>query len=340
MKEAILYEKLRNQSVKCGVCRHRCIIAPGKRGYCKTRLNKDGILYTLIYNKVSSWSPNPIEKKPVFHFYPGSLCFSMGTLGCNFRCPGCQNWEISRAIAEEAGAGTENITPEQSIRMAFEHSCQGISWTFNEPAIWLEYTLEGARLAKEKGLYTVYVTNGFITPEGLELMSPYLDVFRVDIKGFSEQTYKKISSVKAFSGVLESTVLAKRKYGMHVECVTNVTPTVNDDEGELKRMAEWIRDELGPDTPWHVTRFFPYLDLSHLPETPIQKLERVRKIGFDAGLHYVYIGNVPGHPGEHTYCYSCGELLIEREIFWIRKFNIKDSKCPRCGTAIYGRFES
>src|SRR3990170_4545132 len=156
MKEAIFYEKLRNNSVRCGVCRHRCIIAPGKRGYCKTRLNKDGILYTLIYNKVSSWSPNPIEKKPVFHFYPGSLCFSMGTLGCNFRCPGCQNWEISRAIAEEAGAGTENITPEQSIRMAFEHSCQGISWTFNEPAIWLEYTLEGARLAKEKGLYTVY----------------------------------------------------------------------------------------------------------------------------------------------------------------------------------------
>ncbi len=338
MREAILYEKLDDKKVRCNVCRNRCTIAPGKCGYCRTRLNRDGTLYTLIYNKASSCHANPIEKKPLFHFYPGSLVFSMGTLGCNFRCPGCQNWEISHATIDESVDGTVEVTPEKSIELALHYNCKGISWTFNEPAIWLEYALDGAKLAKEKGLYTNFVTNGFITPEGLEVISPYLDAFRVDIKGFSEETYKRISSVNAFSGVLDSTRLAKQKYNMHVECVTNVTPTINDDEGELRKLAEWIRDELGSDTPWHVTRFYPHLDLSHIPITPVSQLERIRGIGLDAGLHYVYLGNVPGHAGENTYCYNCKELLIEREGFGITKFNIKDSKCPKCGTVIFGRF--
>lgn len=338
MKEAILYDKLEDKKVRCNVCRHRCTIAPGKRGYCRTRLNMDGTLYTLIYNRVSSISNNPIEKKPLFHFYPGTFYLSVGSLGCNFRCPGCQNWEISHAEIMETGRGTEEMTPEESVELALRHGSKGISWTFNEPAIWLEYTLEGARLAKEKGLYTVYVTNGYITPEGLEVISPYLDAFRVDIKGFSEETYRKISSVRALSGVLESPKLAKCKYKMHVECVTNVTPTINDNEKELGKLAEWIRDELGPDTPWHVTRFFPYLDLSHLEPTPIAKLERVRQIGFDAGLQYVYLGNVPGHPGENTYCHNCKELLIERSGLDVKKYRIKEAKCPGCGAVIPGRF--
>ncbi len=338
MKEAILYDTLKEKNVRCNVCRHRCTIASGRRGYCKTRLNKDGRLYTLIYNRVSSLHANPIEKKPLFHFYPGSLCFSMGTLGCNFRCPGCQNWQISHAIIKESGAGTEDITPEESIDLTFRYRCQGISWTFNEPTIWLEYTVEGARLAKEKGLYTAYVTNGFITPEGLEVLNPYLDAFRVDIKGFSEETYKKISSVKALSGVLESTRLAKKKYNMHVECVTNVTPTINDKEGELQEMAKWIKSELGADTPWHVTRFYPRLDLSHIPVTSVSKLEHIRQIGFDAGLRYVYLGNVPGHRGENTCCFNCKKLLIERYGFAVTRFNIKDERCPECGVAVFGRF--
>lgn len=338
MKEAILYDKLENNKVRCNVCRHRCTIIPGKRGYCRTRLNRDGTLYTLIYNRVSSMSNNPIEKKPLFHFYPGTFYLSVGSLGCNFRCPGCQNWEISHAEIMDTGRGTKEMTPEESIRLALRYNCQGISWTFNEPAIWLEYTLEGAKLAKKKGLYTVYVTNGFITPEGLDQISPYLDAFRVDIKGFSEETYSKISSVRALSGVLDSARLAKHKYHMHIECVTNVTPDINDDEDELKRLAEWIRDELGPDTPWHVTRFYPYLDLSHLPPTPILKLERIRQIGFDAGLRYVYLGNVPGHPGNNTYCYNCGEMLIQREGLDVTLYRISDTKCPECGTVIYGRF--
>jgi pyruvate formate lyase activating enzyme len=295
-------------------------------------------LYTLIYNRVSSLSANPIEKKPLFHLYPGSLCFSMGTLGCNFRCPGCQNWEISHAIIKESDTMTEKITPEESIKLSFQYRCQGISWTFNEPTIWFEYTLDGARLAKEKGLYTAYVTNGFITPEALEMISPYLDAFRVDIKGFSEETYKKISSVNALSGVLDSLKLAKYKYNMHVECVTNVTPDINDNEDELKEMAKWIKNELSPDTPWHVTRFYPHLDLSHIPITSLSKLERIRQIGFDMGLRYVYLGNVPGHHGENTYCYNCKELLIERYGFSVTRFNIKDNRCPKCNVIIFGSF--
>lgn len=343
MKEAILYDRLGKNRVRCKVCRHRCIISPGKRGYCNTRLNREGTLYTLIYNQVSSVSNNPIEKKPLFHFYPGSFYLSIGSLGCNFRCPGCQNWEISHADIMETGRAPrdmtpEEMTPDQSVELALRYGSKGISWTFNEPAIWLEYTLDGARLAKEKGLYTVYVTNGYISPEGLELISPYLDAFRVDIKGFSEETYRKITSVRALSGVLESARLAKKKYNMHVECVTNVTPTINDDEDELKRLAEWIRDELGPDTPWHVTRFYPHLELSHLEPTPVAKLERIRQIGFEAGLHYVYLGNVPGHEGENTWCHSCKALLLERYGFDVIKNNITDSKCPKCGVKIVGRF--
>lgn len=336
MKEAILYEKLDRERVRCNVCRHRCLIAPGKKGYCGTRQNIGGRLYTLIYGRISSISNNPIEKKPLFHFYPGTFYLSLGSLGCNFRCPGCQNWEISHSEFDESK--TESLSPEQSVGLALRHGSEGLSWTFNEPAIWLEYTLEGAKLAKGKGLYTVYVTNGFITPEALETISPYLDAFRVDIKGFCEETYRKITSVRAFPGVLDSASLARKKYGMHVECVTNVTPTINDDEGELRKLAGWIRDELGPDTPWHVTRFFPYSNLSHLEPTPLPKLERIRQMGIDAGLRYVYLGNVPGHEGENTYCYKCKALLIERYGFSVIQNRTVDARCPRCGIQIDGRF--
>jgi len=340
MREAILYDRLKDKRVRCNVCRRRCIISPGKYGYCKTRLNKDGILYTLIYGKVSSFSLNPIEKKPLYHFYPGTIYFSLGSLGCNFKCPGCQNWDISHVSVEKIITGAKKITPEESIAMSIRYRCQGISWTFNEPTIWLEYTLDGARLAKKRGLYTVYVTNGFITPEGLAVIGQYLDVFRVDIKGFSEATYKRISGVNALSGVLESTKLAMHKYHMWVECVTNITPGINDDEDELEAMARWIKDELGADTPWHVTRFYPWLELSNIPITPLNKLKRIQKIGYNTGLHYVYLGNVPGDPGENTYCYTCRELLIERDGFTVTKLNIKDNKCPNCGTEIYGRFNN
>jgi pyruvate formate lyase activating enzyme len=335
-KEAILYEKLKNKKVKCNVCQRRCVIPEGKTGWCMTRVNEGGTLYSLIYGEVSSISVNPIEKKPVFHFYPGSRWLSLGSLGCNFRCPGCQNWQI----AHWKGGGTEEveyISPEKEINLAVEHGCFGISWTFNEPTIWLEYTIDSAKLAKAQGLYTNYVTNGFITVEAFDMLSPFLDVWRVDIKGFSDETYHRVGYIKGFRGILEITERAK-KYGMHVEVVTNVTPGFNDSDEELRGIASWIKNNLGPETPWHVTRFYPYLKLSHLTPTPISTLENAWSIGKEEGLWYVYLGNVPGHKWENTYCHNCGELLIERDVFEIIKNTIKDGRCQQCNTLIPGRF--
>ncbi len=335
-KEAILYEKLGDKKVRCNVCQRRCVTPEGKTGWCMTRLNDGGTLYSLIYGEVSSISINPIEKKPVFHFYPGSRWLSLGSLGCNFRCPGCQNWEIAHWKGGRL-KGTEYISPEEEIELAVKHGCIGISWTFNEPTIWLEYTIDSARLARAQGLYTNYVTNGFITEEAFDMIAPFLDVYRVDIKGFSDRTYLKTGHIKGFKGILEITKKAKG-HGMHVEVVTNVTPGFNDDETELQGIASWIKNTLGPETPWHVTRFFPHLELSHLSPTPLPVLERAWSIGKEEGLWYVYLGNVPGHKRENTYCHNCSELLIERYVFEIIKNKIKDGRCPECGIMVPGRF--
>lgn len=334
-KEAILYEKLLDKKVKCNVCQRRCVIPDGKTGWCMTRVNDGGILHSLIYGEVSFISINPIEKKPVFHFYPGSKWLSFGSLGCNFRCPGCQNWDI--AHWKGGSQETEYLSPEEEIELAIKEGCIGISWTFNEPTLWLEYTIDSAKLAKAKGLYTNYVTNGFITEEAFNMIAPFLDVYRVDIKGFSDSIYLRTGHIKGFRGILEITKKA-REYGMHVEIVTNVTPGFNDNETELRGIASWIKNDLGPETPWHVTRFFPHLELSHLSPTPIPVLERARSIGKEEGLWYVYLGNVPGHWWEDTYCHTCGELLIERYVLDVIKNRIKDGRCPKCNTVIPGRF--
>ena len=337
MIPALMYETLQDDRVRCAICQHRCIIERGRRGRCKTRINEGGKLYTLIYGRVSSISINPIEKKPVFHFYPGSRWLSLGSLGCNFRCPGCQNWEIAHAKGKGVEGG-QFLAPADSIRLAKREGCLGISWTFNEPTIWFEYTLEGAKQAKSEGLFTNYVTNGYITQEALDEIGPYLDLFRVDIKGFSKTTYRRIGHIPDFAGILNVTKRAKERWGMHVEVVTNITPGYNDDPDELRDMARWISKELGDSTPWHVTRFHPHRHLSHLMPTPIKTLERARQIGMEEGLKFVYIGNVPGHPGENTYCPKCGILLIERYVFDITAYNLAHGKCSRCITPIPGRF--
>jgi len=336
LKEAILYDKLPNLRVRCNTCPRHCQLGEGKQGYCFTRQNQQGKLYSLIYGQVASISVNPIEKKPVFHFYPGSRWLSLGSLGCNFRCPGCQNWEISHAKPE--GEGTTYISPEECITLAKRYNCLGISWTFNEPTIWLEYTLEGAKLAKEHGLYTNYVTNGYITPEALDLIGPYLDVFRVDIKAFSSASYGSIAHVADFTPILEATKRAQKTWGMWVEVVTNVIPGYNDCEEELRGIGSWIHCELGAHTPWHITRFYPHLKLSHLEPTPITLLEKAREWAFQEGLSYVYLGNVPGNPGEDTYCHRCQRLLIKRHIFNILEHNLKRGCCPYCQAPIPGRF--
>lgn len=338
MVEATLYEKLSNNKVRCLICQRRCIIHNHETGYCRTRVNHQGKLYTLIYGIVSSLMISPIEKKPVYHFYPGSKWLSLGSFGCNFRCPGCQNWDIAHSEVKEDTTSARYISPKELIQIASKNQCLGISWTYNEPTLWFEYTLEGAKLAKKNNLYTNYVTNGFITPEALDLIGPYLDVFRADLKGYSKDSYKKIANVADFSGILEIILRAKKKWGMHVEIVTNVIPGMNDSEKDLKKMAAWIYQELGEDTPWHVTRFFPHLKLSHVNPTPIKTLEKIRKIGLEQGLNYVYLGNVFGSRGNNTYCPDCGTALIVRDGLETRASQLNKGRCRFCNFLIAGRF--
>ncbi len=264
----------------------------------------------------------------------------MGTRGCNFRCPGCQNWEISHDSPDEFGANMDRINPAESAHMAKKLKCAGVCWTYNDPTIWIEHTLEAMIEAKKLGLYSCYITNGYATPEHMELIGPYLTAWRVDIKGFTRESYKKISAFAKFDPVLEMTKLAMHTYGMWVECVTNVTPTINDGEDIARGIARWIKSELGPLTPWHVTRFFPYLELSHIPPTPIKTMERFCEIGREEGLKYVYMGNVPGHDWEDTYCHNCDTRIIERRHFAIAKATITDGRCPKCATQIPGRFQT
>ena len=339
MVEALLYEKQRASRIRCNICQRRCSIPDNGVGYCYTRRNHEGKLFSLIYGKVSTMMISPIEKKPLFHFYPGSPWLSIGSRGCNFRCPGCQNWEIAHARPDAIPERNPLlITPEELVKIARDNDCLGISWTYNEPTIWFEYTLDGARLAKKQGLLTNYVTNGSITPEALDLIGPYLDSFRVDIKAFSTDGYRRIAHMRNFTGILETTKRALEKWGMHIEIVTNIIPGYNDDNTQLKDIASWIAHDLGRDTPWHVTQFVPHLKLSHLMPTSVRTLEQAREIGIKEGLNYVYLGNVWGHAFENTYCPGCGNLLIERQGFSISKNALKDGSCPSCGKHIPGKF--
>lgn len=332
--ESILYERVSDSRVRCHVCQWRCTIGPGKFGVCRMRQNEEGVLYLLNYAQVSSMAVDPIEKKPLFHFFPASQVMSLGTWGCNFHCQHCQNWEISSVRPEAIRRGSQEIPPEVALELAERYHCGGIAWTYNEPGIWLEYTLDSARLAKGSNLYTVYVTNGYLTPEALDTIGPYLDAWRVDIKGFSDSFYLKLAKVSRWRGILEVTRRAKEKWNMHVEVVTNVIPTMNDDQEQLEGIATWIRDNLGETTPWHVTRFHPHHYLNNLPPTPVSTLEKAYDIGRRVGLHFVYLGNVPGHSRENTNCHSCGKIVVERFGYETRLLGVKDSRCQFCGAEL------
>ncbi len=325
--------------MRCHICQRRCRIEDGNLGFCRTRLNRGGRLFTMTYGEVSTWHRSPIEIKPVYHYLPGSYALSLGSVGCNFLCDGCQNHDISFALADKLPAQTMYISPEDCVRLAQEEDCEGISWTYNEPTLWFEYTLDSAKLAKPAGLYTNYVTNGYITMEALELIGPYLDVFRVDIKAFDASVYKKIAHINNWEGILDVVKCAKHHWEMHVELVTNVVPGFNDNLGYMRNLAQWIKTELGSTTPWHITRFFPHWKLKHLKPTPIEVLEKIRGMGLEEGLEFVYIGNVPGHVANHTYCPSCGKILIERLDWEIVGRRITSNKCPFCGEPIPGRFD-
>ncbi|MDH4367970.1 MAG: AmmeMemoRadiSam system radical SAM enzyme, partial [Dehalococcoidia bacterium] len=283
------------------------------------------------YAEVSSMAPDHIEKKPLFHFFPGTYAFSLGTWGCNFHCKGCQNWEIS---CVDIPRDSRQLLPEREIELTRKYDCQGIAWTYNEPAIWFEYTLDSAKLAKNNSLYTVYVTNGYATSEALDAIGPWLDAWRVDIKGFTDGFYQQLAKIPHWQGILDVTRRAKEKWGMHVEVVTNIIPTMNDDEEQLNNIATWIRDNLGELTPWHVTRFHPLHEFTHLSATPVATLERAYEIGRKAGLKFVYLGNVPGHEYENTVCYSCGKMVVHRIGYDTEVVGLDGSRCKFCGAEL------
>ncbi len=286
--KSLLWEKLDNNSVRCNICYNRCIIGPGKVSRCLSRKNINGEMSLNTYGMASSVAVDPIEKKPLYQFYPGSMVFSVGGWGCNFNCKHCQNWHISQNTLEHKGY---YLTPEKIAGLAIRYKCRGVCWTYNEPAIWLEYTIDSAKLAREKGLYTAYVTNGFMTIEALDLIAPYLDAFRVDLKSFENGFYREICGVTGGKNVFKTTKHAK-KLGLHIETVTNVIPGKNDSEENLENIAAWVAQNLGKNTPWHVTRFFPDYRLDYLEPTPLETLHKAEEIGKKAGLKYIYPGNV------------------------------------------------
>ncbi|MBI2303211.1 MAG: AmmeMemoRadiSam system radical SAM enzyme [Chloroflexi bacterium] len=330
MREALLYDNLPGGDVKCHVCQWRCRLRPGKLGACQMRRNREGVMELLNYGQVSSLAVDPIEKKPLYHFYPGSQVFSLGTWGCNFHCQHCQNWEISFGDPQEMGHRSQQLSPEAAVSLTKKYRCQGIAWTYNEPSVWFEYTLDGAQLAKAHNLYTVYVTNGYLTPEALDVIGPYLDAYRVDVKGFSDSFFRSVAKVPRWREILSVAQCAQEKWQMHVEIVTNVIPTFNDDDEQLEAIARWIRDNLGELTPWHVTRFYPHHKLDYLPPTPLTTLERAWNIGRRAGLAFVYIGNVPGNEGENTFCYQCHAVAVRRRGYQVQAAALKGSRCTFC----------
>jgi pyruvate formate lyase activating enzyme len=293
--------------------------------------NSGGTLYSLNYGLASSVAVDPIEKKPLNHFYPGSQVYSLGSWGCNFHCPGCQNWQIACADADSSGRNTHQISPQQAVEAALENDCRGIAWTYNEPTVWFEYTLDSAKLAKDKGLYTVYVTNGYMSQAALDLIGPYLDAFRVDIKGFKAETYRRLAGISDWEGILRNTERAAKHWHCHVEVVTNVTPGINDDEQQLNGIAGWINSCLGPLTPWHVTRFYPQFKAVDLPPTPVATLEKAISLGQQHGLKFIYTGNVPGHAGQNTRCYRCGKTVVERSGYTPSATGLNGAACKYCG---------
>ncbi|MEA3403858.1 MAG: AmmeMemoRadiSam system radical SAM enzyme [Armatimonadota bacterium] len=332
VRRAILWEPRDSGRVRCGLCGHRCVIEEGARGICRVRENRGGVLYTLVYGSIVAEHPNPVELKPLHHFHPGTSQHSIATPGCNFRCPWCQNAEISRAPARRRPAGTAR-TADQIVKAALERHCQAISYTFTEPTIFFEFAKDTAELARAEGLANTFVTNGYMTPGALEMAAGWLDAANVDLKAFSDETYRRYPRAR-LQPVLD-TLSAMVARGIWVEVTTLVIPGVNDQPGELRELAGFIAGELGPEVPWHVNRFHPAHELADRPPTPLQTLERARDIGRDAGLRYVYVGNVPGE--QNTHCQTCGELLVRRARFGLVENRVAaGARCPSCGTPVAG----
>ena len=333
MIEARLYEKLDNQRVRCFLCSHHCLIKHGAVGICGVRENKGGTLYSLVYGKVIARNIDPIEKKPLFHFLPGSRSYSIATVGCNFKCRFCQNSDISQMVVDQNRIWGEETSPESIVEQALRGRSETISYTYTEPTIYFEFALDTARVAAQKGVRNVFVTNGFMTEECLREIHPDLHAANVDLKAFTEGFYKKQCGAR-LAPVMKS-IEAMVKTGVWVEVTTLLIPGLNDSEEELRSIADFLVG-LDAGIPWHISRFHPTYKLMDVNATPPESVRRAREIGLERGVKYVYTGNLPGDGGEKTLCANCGELLIDRYGFTVRKNLIQNGACPKCGSAIPG----
>ncbi len=355
--KTLIYEALNESRVRCGMCHHFCIVSNGKRGLCQVRENRDGTLIALTYPKVIARGIDPIEKKPLFHVKPGSRAFSIATAGCNFRCTFCQNSAISQlsggsprpsdTTPKREGRTTHpphlpaisgvEMDPETLVAQAIKGKCASIAYTYTEPTIYFELALETATLAKEKGLLNIFVTNGFMSKAVLQKATPVLDAANVDLKAFTDDFYKKWCHGR-LEPVKENLILMK-SLGILVEVTTLLIPGLNDTPEELSAMAQFLVEKLGPETPWHISRFHPTYRMKDRSATPIDTLKMAHAIGKAAGLRYVYTGNAPGLNSENTFCHHCGRLLIQRYAYDIKNDITHKGCCPDCSTAVYGIFD-
>jgi pyruvate formate lyase activating enzyme len=333
LKEALFYSAEPGGKVRCGLCPHRCLIHSGKTGKCGVRKNSGGTLYSLVYGRVIAAHIDPIEKKPLFHVEPGSLSFSVATVGCNLTCAHCQNADISQMPRDHHVIQGHDLPPEEAVRMALEGNCSSISYTYTEPTVYFEYACDTAAIASEAGLRNIFVTNGYTSPQALRKIAPLLTAANVDLKAFRDDFYRKICGAR-LAPVLE-TLKLYRELGIWLEVTTLIIPGENDSEAELGEIAAFIAEELGAHVPWHVSAFHPTYHLTDHPRTPAQTLRKACRIGRDAGLRYVYEGNIPGE-GEDTFCPACSATVVTRSSFRVIENLLRDGRCPECGAAVEG----
>jgi pyruvate formate lyase activating enzyme len=331
LHEAFLYDKQPEKKVKCCLCARRCLISEGSVGFCSVRRNEGGTLYSLNYAKAVSACVDPISKKPLSHFNPGAQVMSIAASGCNFRCNFCDNWMIS----QQKEIDGRSLTPSEIVTISKERNCQGISFTYTEPTIYMEYAYDTAEIARNAGLFNTFVTNGYMTPEAIGKIAKYLDAATVDFKGGADpEFYKTVSAVPSVEPIFE-TLIQLKKYDIHIEITNLIVPKIGDSFSKIKELATWIKDSLGPDTPFHLLRFHPEYKMAGAQATPLETLEKAYMISKEVGLNYTYLGNIPGHPGENTYCPNCEELLVKRHSFEITKWNLtQNMHCPVCGQHI------
>ncbi len=327
--------------VQCELCPKGCLIAPGQSGECRVRVNIDGVLKTLVYGFPCSLHVDPVEKKPLFHFLPGTGTFSIATVGCNLHCRNCQNWEISQANPEDMDAFFPSDDPslrwwppEKIVEYAKKYSCLSIAYTYTEPIVYYEYVCDTAKLAREAGIRNILVTAGYVSEKPWRELCRYVDAANIDLKGITDDFYRRVCSA-TLKPVQNALILAKAS-GVLVEVTNLIIPTLNDKPEDIGRLCRWIRTNLGPETPLHFSRFFPRYKMRNLPPTPAGTLDTAREIAIGEGLEYVYIGNIAGTQGQNTCCPDCGRLLIERSGYTILQNHIKDGRCPYCDKEIYG----